>query len=206
MTNGPSIDPAEAQLAIMMEQHREMAERARGFMARSHTAMLPEYGREAVEHSWIHTAMLLEQHQRAVAERMNSDFENQMRYHRAMVDRVMPFTPRPPRQGEIRFYPALPEGGLGFPRAGHYSREDPATSGERVRVAQRVSALPQEKLTASAVARLKRDSPDCPICLVAFGVKEVITRLPCLHTYHSGCVKDWLQQSNTCPVCKQRVS
>lgn len=29
--------------------------------------------------------------------------------------------------------------------------------------------------------------------------------LPCDHSYHSKCIKDWLLKNATCPVCKADV-
>eukprot|EP00597_Dinobryon_sp_UTEXLB2267_P002796 CAMPEP_0170076266 /NCGR_PEP_ID=MMETSP0019_2-20121128/13264_1 /TAXON_ID=98059 /ORGANISM="Dinobryon sp., Strain UTEXLB2267" /LENGTH=243 /DNA_ID=CAMNT_0010287785 /DNA_START=276 /DNA_END=1007 /DNA_ORIENTATION=+ len=43
---------------------------------------------------------------------------------------------------------------------------------------------------------------DCSICQEAFQDVCEILKLPCRHLYHSGCVIEWLQKNNTCPLCR----
>lgn len=68
-----------------------------------------------------------------------------------------------------------------------------------------IAALPEEKLSEASLARLG-DNSQCCICLEDFCVGDMMTRLPCLHTYHTACIGDWLRASGTCPVCKHRVN
>lgn len=68
-----------------------------------------------------------------------------------------------------------------------------------------IAALPEEKLSEASLARLGDDA-QCCICLEDFCVGDMMTRLPCLHTYHTACIGDWLRASGTCPVCKHRVN
>mmetsp|Transcript_3807 Transcript_3807/g.7582 ORF Transcript_3807/g.7582 Transcript_3807/m.7582 type:complete len:241 (-) Transcript_3807:126-848(-) len=43
---------------------------------------------------------------------------------------------------------------------------------------------------------------ECQICLEDLRPDELMTRLPCGHAYHGGCIKRWLTQySAHCPVC-----
>jgi hypothetical protein len=42
----------------------------------------------------------------------------------------------------------------------------------------------------------------CSICLDPFGTRFV-KNLPCGHTFHKGCIKNWSERSNTCPTCRQ---
>ena len=35
-----------------------------------------------------------------------------------------------------------------------------------------------------------------------FKNKEKVIMLPCIHNYHPDCIKDWLKNKNTCPICK----
>jgi hypothetical protein len=39
----------------------------------------------------------------------------------------------------------------------------------------------------------------CTFCFTGEGTTQV--RLPCLHMFHSACVKDWLRTAGTCPMC-----
>lgn len=47
----------------------------------------------------------------------------------------------------------------------------------------------------------------CSICLNQFDIGEILISLPCdkRHSFHSGCVKMWLQQQNSCPLCQKHV-
>jgi hypothetical protein len=46
----------------------------------------------------------------------------------------------------------------------------------------------------------------CSICLspVETG-SESIVLVPCEHEYHPDCIKSWLQEHKTCPLCLQEV-
>jgi hypothetical protein len=44
--------------------------------------------------------------------------------------------------------------------------------------------------------------PNCAICTDDFTPKEQTRKLPCEHFYHDGCIRPWLKQSSTCPVCR----
>jgi len=46
-------------------------------------------------------------------------------------------------------------------------------------------------------------SPTCPICQANFYGEERVGALNCGHVFHPECVKQWLKQSKTCPVCRQ---
>ncbi|XP_066309444.1 probable E3 ubiquitin-protein ligase HIP1 [Miscanthus floridulus] len=46
----------------------------------------------------------------------------------------------------------------------------------------------------------------CSICQEEFEANEEMGRLDCGHSYHVYCIKQWLSQKNTCPVCKTAVS
>lgn len=45
-------------------------------------------------------------------------------------------------------------------------------------------------------------STECTICQEVFGVGEEVLKLHCRHTYHSQCVSSWLENHNTCPLCR----
>ena len=40
------------------------------------------------------------------------------------------------------------------------------------------------------------------ICLEDFKSKEKVTALPCIHFFHTPCIKEWIKEKNECPVCK----
>ena len=44
----------------------------------------------------------------------------------------------------------------------------------------------------------------CVICISNFIEEERIVSLPCNHTFHSKCLKEWFSNNNTCPICKRK--
>ena len=50
------------------------------------------------------------------------------------------------------------------------------------------------------------ENNNCVICLADFEPGESITTLPCVHMFHTECIKAWLKSNNHCPVCKIEVS
>ncbi len=54
------------------------------------------------------------------------------------------------------------------------------------------------------------DGESCCICLQQYGTifpesgfVEIEVRLPCNHAFGSACILRWLQNSNTCPICRE---
>jgi hypothetical protein len=54
--------------------------------------------------------------------------------------------------------------------------------------------------------KLPEDKKDCIICMSTFEHGEKVSTLPCLHIYHSQCIKDWFKSNSTCPVCKYKIT
>lgn len=48
----------------------------------------------------------------------------------------------------------------------------------------------------------------CVICMEDFKISEEIINTPCLHTYHSNCLKQWFETKDicVCPVCKTQIN
>ena len=59
--------------------------------------------------------------------------------------------------------------------------------------------------STSSTSSLRSSSGEdvCSICLGAFHERQRVSSLPCCHRFHTNCVNRWLQQSNTCPLCKR---
>ena len=47
---------------------------------------------------------------------------------------------------------------------------------------------------------------NCIICLYEFNIGDKIAALPCLHVFHFDCIKHWLENELSCPVCKLEVT
>ncbi|BFY99030.1 hypothetical protein BsWGS_02070 [Bradybaena similaris] len=45
----------------------------------------------------------------------------------------------------------------------------------------------------------------CPVCLDEFKSGEKLAICQCKHGFHSRCLLLWLEQRNTCPMCKAPV-
>ena len=47
---------------------------------------------------------------------------------------------------------------------------------------------------------------NCVVCLSEFQIGDIISALPCCHVFHTECVKNWLKNELSCPVCKFEVT
>jgi len=54
--------------------------------------------------------------------------------------------------------------------------------------------------------RVEGNDTNCVICLGDFQQGESVTTLPCLHRFHTDCIRSWLQTKNDCPVCKHVIT
>lgn len=45
----------------------------------------------------------------------------------------------------------------------------------------------------------------CVICMNPYRANNVVTQLPCHHAFHQHCINIWLQNHNTCPMCRSEV-
>ncbi|GLC35449.1 hypothetical protein PLESTB_000205900 [Pleodorina starrii] len=68
-----------------------------------------------------------------------------------------------------------------------------------------VAALPRIRLDeASLESQIGRDAV-CPVCTEALQVGDEVQLLPCKHSYHVACLAPWLEQNNSCPICRQEL-
>ncbi|KAJ5071744.1 hypothetical protein M0811_09904 [Anaeramoeba ignava] len=61
--------------------------------------------------------------------------------------------------------------------------------------------LPTFKYHQSKISQQK----NCPICLESFQESEKLRILPCLHFFHKSCIDPWLNNHDTCPICKTKI-
>jgi hypothetical protein len=45
----------------------------------------------------------------------------------------------------------------------------------------------------------------CTVCFCGMEKGEIIIILPCSHTFHDGCLKEWLAKEKVCPLCKREI-
>lgn len=69
-----------------------------------------------------------------------------------------------------------------------------------------MNLLPLQMLDEDALARIPKDCESCGICLMEWGVGDVLMRLPCMHFYHQGCLEQWFISSKKCPHDMKEVS
>ena len=67
-----------------------------------------------------------------------------------------------------------------------------------------INILPESKIEDES--KINPDKKECVICLEEFKNGEFITSLPCIHFFHSNCIKNWLTRNNECPVCKFKIT
>ena len=45
----------------------------------------------------------------------------------------------------------------------------------------------------------------CIICLENYSIGDKVCYLPCLHLFHSLCIKNWIEIKNNCPLCNYNL-
>ena len=45
----------------------------------------------------------------------------------------------------------------------------------------------------------------CTICLENISIGDKIIYLPCVHLFHSSCIKNWIRIKNQCPICNNII-
>eukprot|EP00274_Cyanoptyche_gloeocystis_P002977 CAMPEP_0196665442 /NCGR_PEP_ID=MMETSP1086-20130531/61139_1 /TAXON_ID=77921 /ORGANISM="Cyanoptyche gloeocystis , Strain SAG4.97" /LENGTH=254 /DNA_ID=CAMNT_0042002209 /DNA_START=60 /DNA_END=821 /DNA_ORIENTATION=+ len=64
------------------------------------------------------------------------------------------------------------------------------------------SAAAVNSLPRLRVSKKEGESLECAVCKSEFENDEEAIEMPCKHLYHSPCILPWLQQHNSCPVCR----
>lgn len=87
-------------------------------------------------------------------------------------------------------------------------RDDEVSRNVR-RVLQLGAILPGQGLSQDQLASLPQvvcqpamRGQQCSICLDGYQVGEVLTVLPCSHSFHTDCVSRWVQRCAHCPLCR----
>ncbi|MCL7025215.1 hypothetical protein MKW94_022043 [Papaver nudicaule] len=83
----------------------------------------------------------------------------------------------------------------GFPIRQHHQHNQTSSPASK----SSVESIPTVKITSSL---LNSDSMLCAVCKDEFLVDVEAKQLPCNHIYHFDCILPWLEQHNSCPVCR----
>jgi hypothetical protein len=82
-----------------------------------------------------------------------------------------------------------------FSRARHH--EHPTSQ-------QILDALPETQIDDAS--KLDSEKKNCVICLEDFKNGDRATILPCIHLFHTNCIKNWLKTQDCCPICKYKLN
>ena len=69
---------------------------------------------------------------------------------------------------------------------------------------QILNQLPETKI--EDVNKLDSEKKNCVICLEDFKNGDKAVLLPCIHMFHTKCIKNWLKTQNSCPICKFKLT
>lgn len=65
---------------------------------------------------------------------------------------------------------------------------------------EQIDAFPTETF----VPRPNQSEQDttCSVCWDKYQARNILRRLPCLHTFHRDCIDPWLKMKSQCPICR----
>ncbi|KAK6929664.1 Zinc finger, RING-type [Dillenia turbinata] len=67
-----------------------------------------------------------------------------------------------------------------------------------------VENLPTMTVTEEVLTK-RGDDAECCICKESLVVGDNMQELPCKHIFHPPCLKPWLDQHNSCPICRHEL-
>ncbi|CAH9099654.1 unnamed protein product [Cuscuta europaea] len=67
-----------------------------------------------------------------------------------------------------------------------------------------VAKLPVTIVTDEFLAKLDADA-ECAICKENLVPNDKMQELPCKHMFHPPCLKPWLDEHNSCPICRHEL-
>ena len=70
--------------------------------------------------------------------------------------------------------------------------------------AEAIAALPKKKIDKEMLG--PEGKAECSVCMDDVVLDEEVVALPCSHWFHEACVKAWLSEHNTCPICRTGVA
>ncbi|XP_077236485.1 RING/U-box superfamily protein [Tasmannia lanceolata] len=67
-----------------------------------------------------------------------------------------------------------------------------------------VAKLPIISVTDEILAKLGNET-ECAVCRESLVVNDKMQELPCKHLFHPNCLKPWLDEHNSCPICRHEL-
>ena len=61
------------------------------------------------------------------------------------------------------------------------------------------------EIEINEISLKKYNKQKCIICLDSYSISDKICFLPCIHYFHFNCIKNWVKESNKCPICKHNI-
>ena len=52
---------------------------------------------------------------------------------------------------------------------------------------------------------INKEEIKCVICLENCSINDKISYLPCIHFFHSSCIKNWIRIKDRCPICNNII-
>ncbi|XXG81612.1 hypothetical protein AAC387_Pa09g2201 [Persea americana] len=67
-----------------------------------------------------------------------------------------------------------------------------------------VAKLPIITVTDDILVRLGSET-ECAVCREEMVINDKMQELPCKHLFHPDCLKPWLDEHNSCPICRHEL-
>ncbi|KAJ0980992.1 hypothetical protein J5N97_009247 [Dioscorea zingiberensis] len=67
-----------------------------------------------------------------------------------------------------------------------------------------VANLPIITVTEEVIAKLGSGT-ECAVCRENLVINDKMQELPCKHLFHPPCLKPWLDENNSCPICRHEL-
>ena len=69
--------------------------------------------------------------------------------------------------------------------------------------AESIASLPKVKLDERMLG--PEGKGECSVCMDEVVTGHEVVKLPCSHWFHENCAQLWLQEHNTCPICRKGI-
>ena len=99
-------------------------------------------------------------------------------------------------------------GGLGINIQEVIRRSEEEAHASRPTAQQTKERLPYLAVSENHCKRNEQgelEVPSCTVCITEIPLGERAVFLPCGHLFHKDCLMPWLEQNNTCPVCRREL-